>query len=131
MGCHMPLHMGQQENLLTTQMPPIQGPINPLLQIQQTGFNPLTAPFIQNRLPQAVTGLFGAHMMYPPTSVANRLINSPFGHGIPIAGQPASPWSLLRPDKTGSLDLRKTSIDALRVKAKEYSTGLEAKAESA
>ena len=129
MGCHLPMPIGQ-DSMLAAQISSMQSSLNPLLQIQQNGFNPLTAPFMQNRLPQTVAGLFGGHMMCPSTSMPNGLLSSPFGPSINVGAQPNGPWSLIRPDKSGSLDLRKTSIDALRIKAKEFATGLETKAES-
>lgn len=116
-GC---LPMSSPDPMIAAHMPNF----NPLMQIQPNGLSAIAAA--QYR----VAGLLGGHMMCPPTSMHTGLMASPphFTSGFHGTGfqSPNSPWAFLRPENNvASLDLRKTSIEALRLKAKEFSSGLE------
>ena len=117
MGPHIPL---PADPLLAARMSSISG-INPLLAFQQTGLSSLAAHYMQQKIPFG--GLFngymfqGAAMTLPPGMMTSHLApnvtsTSPSSNaGHPKASSPES----------DSLDMRKSSIDVLRMKAKEHS----------
>ena len=107
-----------EHHLWASRMQNLTG-INPMLALQQqSALSGLAAHYMHGKIPASFGGLFAGYMMNgPPVSMAPSMTM-----GAPLAG---APLGLMQPTRLTmeheSLDMRKSSIDALRMKAKEHS----------
>ncbi len=125
--------------LLAARMQNFPG-FNPMLALQQGGIGGLAAHYIHNSHKAAAAASFGGlfasgYMFHPPTAaplVAHPGFLPHMAHASVPTSIPSSPdretmiqsriFVDSRPD---TLDLRKSSIDALRMKARDYSANMD------
>ena len=107
---------------------------NPMFALQQGGLNSLAAHYLHNSHKAAsFGGLFTAgYMFHPPTAaplataVHPGLMTSVPTSSSSMPSQPEVASSRMFPDSHhDTLDLRKSSIDALRMKAREHSATID------
>lgn len=111
---------------------PQMGAMNPLLAWQQgahlQGLNSIHARLMQTKMPSSFGGLMGGFTMGNPalqlaTSLGGSFVTSPISSMQRSPGL-SSPTRKVDTDSV-TVDLRKSSIDQLRLKAKEHSTNIE------
>lgn len=114
--------------LLAARMQNFAAGFNPMLAFQQGGLTGLAAHYLNNKA--AFGGLFTGYVLPPhhpgAPGVPHPALFPPATTTLPSTPSPeALVASRLYMDSHDTLDLRKSSIDALRLKAREHSASLE------
>ncbi|XP_064609346.1 retinal homeobox protein Rx-B-like [Liolophura sinensis] len=113
------------DSMWTGRVPHLTG-LNPMMAMQQTGLAGLTGHYFHSKIPFG--GLLSNYLVNPsaPGSLPNILMAS--GFNMAAAGAPVGaslPSGMRFPFEHDSIDVRKSSIDVLRMKAKEHSATMD------